>query len=65
MKNYEIPVKYIFSGKFTIKAMSRSQAREYAGKHCGLVLGGDIHSTLPINDVDWDFAVHPEKGIGK
>ena len=32
-------------------------------KHCGLVIGGDIHSSLPDEDIDWDFSVHPEKQI--
>ena len=33
-------------------------------KRCGLVLGGEIHSSLPNDEVDWEFDVHPEKIIG-
>lgn len=60
MAKFVIPVTYTFTGTFTLRAKSEAQAIEYAEKHCGLVLGGDIHSTLPDDDVDWSFAVHPE-----
>jgi len=41
-----------------------SQAREYVEKHCGLLLGGDIHTTLPDKIItDWIFNVHPKKII--
>ena len=44
---YTVPVRYVFRGEFKIQAASKAQAEEYAEKHCGLVLGGDIHSSLP------------------
>lgn len=56
-------MKFVFSGEFYIKANSQEEAEEFAQKHCGLVLGGDIHSSLPNEDVDWDFDVHPDKII--
>lgn len=62
-KVYTVPVKFVFEGQFFIKADSKEQAKEYADKHCGLVIGGDIHSSLPDEDVDWDFPVHPQKVI--
>lgn len=63
-KTYTVPAKFIFTGEFYIKADNQEQAEEYALKHCGLVIGGDIHSSLPSDDVDWKFDVHPEKVIG-
>lgn len=63
-KTYTVPVKFIFTGEFRIKADSQEQADEYAQKHCGLTLGGNIHSALPDEDVDWEFGVHPEKVVG-
>jgi hypothetical protein len=54
---------FIFDGTFSVKADNKSQAKEYVEKHCGLVIGGHIHSTLPDEDVDWDFPIHPEKII--
>lgn len=62
---YTVPVRYVFTGEFKIKAESREQAEEYAEKHCGLVLGGDIHSSLPNEMVNWDFPAHPEKIVGE
>ena len=60
-KVYEVRVAYIFRGTYSIRAASVEQARRYALDHCGLVLGGNIHSSLPDDEVDWDFNVHPEK----
>lgn len=62
---YTVPVRYVFKGEFKIKASSIAQAKEYAENDCGLVLGGCIHSTLPAEDVDWDFPIHPEKIVGE
>ena len=62
---YEVPTKFVFSGTFTIEADSPAQAKEFVHKHCGLVIGGDIHTTLNDEDCDWDFAVHPEKITGR
>lgn len=62
-KTYTVPVKFVFKGRFFIKAESRAQAKEFAEKHCGMVVNNGIHSTLPDEDVNWDFPVHPEKVI--
>lgn len=61
---YDIPTKFIFSGTFRVKAESQEQAEEYVREHCGLTLGRDIHTTLPYDDVDWEFDVHSEKLVG-
>ena len=63
-KSYKVRTKFIFTGEFIVKAESKEQAKEYVEKHCGLVLGGDIHSSLPDEDVNWDFKQHPEKIVG-
>lgn len=60
-KEYTVKTKFVFEGEFYIKAESKEQAREFVEKHCGLVIGGDIHSTLPDQDVNWQFNVHPKK----
>lgn len=63
-KEYKIKTKFVFEGYFTVKAYDKSQAREYVEKHCGLLLGGDIHTTLPDEIIiDWIFNVHPKKII--
>lgn len=64
-KFYDVPTKFVFDGKFRIKADSQEQANEFVKENCGLVLGGDIHTTLPDDIVDWEFCQHPEKIINK
>ena len=60
---FEVPVRYVFSGVFYISADSQAQAEEFAIQHCGMTSSGAIHSSLPDEDVDWDFPVHPERTI--
>lgn len=59
-KKYTIKTKFVFNGEFCITAESKEQAKEYVMKHCGLVLGGNIHTSLPDEICDWDFEVHPD-----
>lgn len=63
MPEFEVKTQFVFTGVFKVKADNRQQAKEYVDKHCGLVLGRNIHSSLPDEDIDWDFAMHPEKKI--
>lgn len=63
MKEFKIKTRFVFEGVFKIKADNMNQAIEYVNKHCGLVMGGDIHTTLPDDMVDWDFRCHPKKEI--
>ena len=60
-KLYAIPVSFTFTGKFFIRARSQKEAEKFAEKHCGMVAAGGIYSSLPDEDVGWDFPVHPEK----
>jgi len=63
-KPYKVKVRFIFEGDFNINADNKEQAVEYVGKHCGLVIGGDIHTSLPDEVIPtWDFEVHPTKQI--
>jgi hypothetical protein len=64
-RKYTIITRFIFNGLFFVTANNKTEAKEYVEKHCGLVIGGDIHSTLPIGEVDWDFPVHPDKAVLK
>lgn len=65
MDTYIVKTRYVFSGVFEIKADSRDQARDIVMNDCGLVMGGDIHTTLDDEEVDWDFNIHPETKIGR
>ena len=63
MKKFEVRTQFIFEGVFKVTAEDRKQADENVQAHCDLVIDGNIHSTLPDEDIDWDFEVHPEKKI--
>lgn len=62
-KKFSVSVTFSFAGTFDVSATSREQAREFIEKHVGLVLGRDIHHTLPEEDIDWNFNLHPDKQI--
>lgn len=63
MKKIEVKVRYLFEGTYTVAADDRNEARTMVTRDCGLVLGGNIHTTLDDDDVDWEFAVHPDMQI--
>ena len=63
MKKIEVKVRYLFEGTYTVAADDRNEARTMVTRDCGLVLGGNIHTTLDDNEVDWEFDVHPDMQI--
>ena len=63
MKKIEVKVRYLFEGTYTIAADDRNEARTMVTRDCGLVLGGNIHTTLDDDEVDWEFDVHPDMQI--
>ena len=65
MAKYIVNTKFVFSGVFEVEADSLNQARDIVMNDCGLVMGGDIHTTLDDEEVDWDFNIHPETKIGR
>lgn len=65
MARYYVKTKFVFSGVFEVEAFNREEAKELILKECGLVMGGDIHTTLPDGEVRRNFDTHPEKQIGK
>ena len=65
MTKCRVRTKYIFRGFFDSEAENEAQAREYVEKHYGLVIGSYIHSSLPDDEVNWEFPVHPDTKIGK
>ena len=60
MKKIEVKVRYLFEGTYTVAADDRNEARTMVTRDCGLVLGGNIHTTLDDDEVDWEFDVHPD-----
>ena len=63
MKKIEVKVRYLFEGTYTVAANDRIEARTMVTRDCGLVLGGNIHTTLDDDEVDWEFNVHPDMQI--
>ena len=63
MKKIEVKVRYLFEGTYTVAADDRNEARTMVTRDCGLVLGGNIHTTLDDDEGDWEFDVHPDMQI--
>ena len=64
-KVYRVRTQYIFKGVFEVVAESREEARQKVIQNCGLVMGGNIHSTLPDEEVNWAFSTHSEVRTGR
>ena len=62
-KVYRIRTQYIFEGVFDVVAENKEEARQKILQNCGLVMGGSIHSTLPDDEINWAFDIHPNKQI--
>ena len=46
-------------------AESKEDARQKVIQNCGIVMGGNIHSTLPDEEINWAFSTHPEVRMGR
>ena len=62
---YRVRTQYIFEGVFEVVAESREGARQKVIQDCGLVMGGNVHSTLPDEEINWVFSTHPEVRMGR
>lgn len=51
-KIYSVPARYIFEGTFKVEAESSEEAKDKVLKHCGMVMGSGIQTTLPDHEVD-------------
>ena len=64
MEKYDVKVRYIFEGTYTVVAEDREEAESMVAEDCGLVLGGNIHTTREDDEVtDWQFGCHPDLHI--
>lgn len=63
MKKYDVKVRYAFDGTYTVAAKDRNEAKRMVVENCGLVLGGNIHTTLDDEEVDWNFGMHPDMQV--
>ena len=62
---YRVRTQYIFEGVFEVVAESREEARKKVIQACGMVMGGNVHSTLPDEEINWAFSMHPEVRMGR
>ena len=61
MTKYNVQVRYIFEGTYTVAAEDREEAERMVSEDCGLVLGDNIHTTRDDDEVtDWNFGCHPD-----
>lgn len=61
MAKYDVRVRYAFEGTYTVVAEDHDEARQMVSEDCGLVLGGNIHTTRDDEEVvDWHFGAHPD-----
>lgn len=59
MEKYRVRASYTFQGWFDVLANSPEEAKEKVLEHCSTTLN-PIQTTLPDDEVQWEFQVHPE-----
>ena len=64
MAKYKVKTIFTFEGEFEVQANNSQKAREIVEKYCGMTTSG-IQSSLPNDEVDWEFKIHSTKQIGK
>ena len=62
-QRFLVYTKFVFDGVFDVIAENKEDARQKILQDCGLVMGGSIHSTLPNDEINWFFDIHPDKQI--
>jgi len=62
---YRVRTQYVLEGVFEVVAESEEEARQKVIQDCGLVMGGNVHSTLPDEEINWAFSMHPEVRTGR
>ena len=62
---YRVRTQYVFEGVFDVVAESKEDARQKVIQNCGMVMGGNIHSTLSDEEVNWAFSTHSDVRTGR
>ena len=62
---YRVRTQYIFEGVFEVSAENREKAWQKVIQDCGMVMGGNVHSTLPDEEINWAFSTHPDVRAGR
>ena len=64
-KVYRVRTQYIFEGVFDVVVESKEEARQKVFQDCGMVMGGNVYSTLPDEEINWAFSTHTEVRTGQ
>ena len=62
---YRVRTQYIFEGVFEVVNENREDAWQKVIQDCGIVMGGNVPSTLPDEEINWAFSTHPEVKTGR
>ena len=62
---YRVRTQYIFEGVFEVVNENREDAWQKVIQDCGIVMGGNVPSTLPDEEINWAFSTHPEVRKGQ
>ena len=62
-QRFLVYTEYVFDGVFDVVAESKEEARQKVLQNCGLAMGGNIHSTLPDDEINWAFDKHPNRRL--
>jgi len=62
-KVYRVRTQYVFEGVFEVSATDREEAERKILEDCGMVMGRGVHSTLPDEQINWAFDIHPEERV--
>ena len=57
---YRVRTQYVFEGVFDVVAESKEDARQKVIQDCGMVMGGNVHNTLPDEEINWAFSAHSD-----
>lgn len=54
--------RFVFEGIFEVEASCRKEAKDIVKNECGLILGGNIHTTSH-DRINWGFDMHPNMEV--
>lgn len=63
LKEFNIPVKFLFEGLFKIKARNLDEAIDIVDHSCGMTISNGVVTSASEDIVDWYFPCHPDKTI--
>ncbi len=63
---FEVPVTFIFSGGFHVKAASHGAAEKFVKEDCWAIFGyAGVQPGIDEDKVDWDIELHADKALGR